>query len=147
MFDLRIYVFMFCLLSFAFITTRLQCNPDAASRLADEHALIATFVNRLQSGARSVLGRCCWSGGVQYRCFLWESRSSQRCLASASKQREIHSVFSETFWNHTSTCAHRHKHAEGMTAAGKWSLCPVPPCCIRCAESPVHKLGNITPGG
>lgn len=48
---------------FAFITTRLQCNPDAASRLADEHALIATFVNRLQSGARSVLGRSCWSGG------------------------------------------------------------------------------------
>ncbi|XP_075563874.1 dystrobrevin beta [Pelecanus crispus] len=31
---------------------RSQCNPDAASRLADEHALIATYVNRLQSGAR-----------------------------------------------------------------------------------------------
>ncbi|XP_032040044.1 dystrobrevin beta isoform X7 [Aythya fuligula] len=35
-------------------TKRLQCNPDAASRLADEHALIATFVNRLQSGARAL---------------------------------------------------------------------------------------------
>lgn len=54
---------MFCLLSFAFITTRLQCNPDAASRLADEHALIATYVNRLQSGARSVLGERSWSRG------------------------------------------------------------------------------------
>uniref|UniRef100_A0A8B9F6G4 Dystrobrevin beta n=1 Tax=Amazona collaria TaxID=241587 RepID=A0A8B9F6G4_9PSIT len=31
---------------------RLQCNLDAASRLADEHALIATYVTRLQSGAR-----------------------------------------------------------------------------------------------
>ncbi|KAM6084336.1 dystrobrevin beta isoform 5-T5 [Theristicus caerulescens] len=30
----------------------LQCNLDAASRLADEHALIATYVNRLQRGAR-----------------------------------------------------------------------------------------------
>ncbi|XP_072714225.1 dystrobrevin beta isoform X13 [Ciconia boyciana] len=30
----------------------LQCNLDTASRLADEHALIATYVNRLQSGAR-----------------------------------------------------------------------------------------------
>ncbi|KAM4680798.1 dystrobrevin beta isoform 2-T2 [Amazona ochrocephala] len=33
-------------------TKRLQCNLDAASRLADEHALIATYVTRLQSGAR-----------------------------------------------------------------------------------------------
>ncbi|KAM9617207.1 dystrobrevin beta isoform 1-T1 [Morphnus guianensis] len=33
-------------------TKRLQCNLDTASRLADEHALIATYVNRLQSGAR-----------------------------------------------------------------------------------------------
>ncbi|XP_037247178.1 dystrobrevin beta isoform X16 [Falco rusticolus] len=33
-------------------TKRLQCNLDAASRLADEHALIATYVSRLQSGAR-----------------------------------------------------------------------------------------------
>ncbi|KFM04753.1 Dystrobrevin beta, partial [Aptenodytes forsteri] len=30
----------------------LQCNLDTASRLADEHALIATYVNWLQSGAR-----------------------------------------------------------------------------------------------
>ncbi|XP_074942460.1 dystrobrevin beta isoform X6 [Phalacrocorax aristotelis] len=30
----------------------LQCNPDTAGPLADEHALIATYVNRLQSGAR-----------------------------------------------------------------------------------------------
>ncbi|XP_066851366.1 dystrobrevin beta isoform X8 [Anser cygnoides] len=35
-------------------TKRLQCNPDAASHLADEHALIATYVNRLQSGARAL---------------------------------------------------------------------------------------------
>ncbi|XP_074942473.1 dystrobrevin beta isoform X16 [Phalacrocorax aristotelis] len=33
-------------------TKRLQCNPDTAGPLADEHALIATYVNRLQSGAR-----------------------------------------------------------------------------------------------
>ncbi|XP_065538096.1 dystrobrevin beta isoform X5 [Lathamus discolor] len=33
-------------------TKRLQCNLDAASRLADEHALIATYVTRLQSSAR-----------------------------------------------------------------------------------------------
>ncbi|KAM9563512.1 dystrobrevin beta isoform 5-T6 [Guaruba guarouba] len=33
-------------------TKRLQCNLDAASRLADEHALIATYVTRLQSGVR-----------------------------------------------------------------------------------------------
>lgn len=55
-------LFMFCLLSFAFIATRLQCNLDTASRLADEHALIATYVNRLQSGARLVLGKRSWSG-------------------------------------------------------------------------------------
>ncbi|KFP09838.1 Dystrobrevin beta, partial [Egretta garzetta] len=30
----------------------LRCSPDAAGRLADEHALIATYVSRLQSGAR-----------------------------------------------------------------------------------------------
>ncbi|XP_075000862.1 dystrobrevin beta isoform X1 [Calonectris borealis] len=33
-------------------TKRLQCSLDTASRLADEHALIATYVTRLQSGAR-----------------------------------------------------------------------------------------------
>ncbi|XP_035755037.1 dystrobrevin beta isoform X7 [Egretta garzetta] len=35
--------------------SRLRCSPDAAGRLADEHALIATYVSRLQSGARSVV--------------------------------------------------------------------------------------------
>uniref|UniRef100_A0A8C0IBK9 Dystrobrevin n=1 Tax=Bubo bubo TaxID=30461 RepID=A0A8C0IBK9_BUBBB len=33
-------------------TKRFQCNLDAASPLADEHALIATYVTRLQSAAR-----------------------------------------------------------------------------------------------
>ncbi|XP_062478619.1 dystrobrevin beta isoform X4 [Pezoporus occidentalis] len=33
-------------------TKRLRCNLDAASRLADEHALIATYVTQLQSSAR-----------------------------------------------------------------------------------------------
>ncbi|KAM9240090.1 dystrobrevin beta [Leptosomus discolor] len=42
-------------------TKRLQCNPDTAGRVADEHALIATYVNRLQSGARLVLGERAWS--------------------------------------------------------------------------------------
>lgn len=47
---------LFCLLSFAFVAARSQRTRDAAGRLADEHALIATYVSRLQSGARLVLG-------------------------------------------------------------------------------------------
>ncbi|XP_043918818.1 dystrobrevin beta [Protopterus annectens] len=36
-------------------TKRLQYSPDMAIRLADEHALIAAYVSRLQSGKRNVL--------------------------------------------------------------------------------------------
>uniref|UniRef100_A0A4W3H9F0 Dystrobrevin n=1 Tax=Callorhinchus milii TaxID=7868 RepID=A0A4W3H9F0_CALMI len=39
-------------LSFTSIVTRLHCGLDSASRLADEHDLIAVYVNRLQNGTR-----------------------------------------------------------------------------------------------
>lgn len=77
---------MFCLLSFAFVAPRLQCGVDAASRLADEHALIATYVSRLQSGARLVLGERSWSrDGRGNAASSGESRSSQRYLASVGE--------------------------------------------------------------
>lgn len=87
---------MFCLLSFAFIATRLQCNLDAASQLADEHALIATYVTRLQSSARLVLGECSRnSDGYSNAASSGEGCSSQRYLASVGKQKEMYSVFSK----------------------------------------------------
>uniref|UniRef100_A0ACB8G943 Uncharacterized protein n=1 Tax=Sphaerodactylus townsendi TaxID=933632 RepID=A0ACB8G943_9SAUR len=36
-------------------TILLQCSLGPSSRLSDEHALIAAYVSRLQSGTRSVL--------------------------------------------------------------------------------------------
>lgn len=41
----------------ASIVPRLQSSPDATSPLADEHALIASYVARLQHNARSVVGQ------------------------------------------------------------------------------------------
>ncbi|XP_053917633.1 dystrobrevin beta isoform X8 [Cuculus canorus] len=38
-------------------TKRSRCLPDPASRLADEHALIAAYVSRLQNGVRLALGK------------------------------------------------------------------------------------------
>ncbi|XP_069706749.1 dystrobrevin beta isoform X2 [Phaenicophaeus curvirostris] len=38
-------------------TKRSRCLPDPAGRLADEHALIAAYVSRLQSGVRLALGK------------------------------------------------------------------------------------------
>lgn len=39
---------------FAFVVPRLQYSQDIPSHLADEHALIASYVARLQHCARSV---------------------------------------------------------------------------------------------
>lgn len=57
-----IFIFYVLFAFFAFITTRLQYRLDTANRLADEHALIATYVSRLQNGTRLVWGKLSWSG-------------------------------------------------------------------------------------
>ncbi|XP_075606336.1 dystrobrevin beta isoform X11 [Balearica regulorum gibbericeps] len=72
-------------------TKRLQCGVDAASRLADEHVLIATYVSRLQSGARLVLGKRSWSrDGCGNAASSGESRSSQSVLDSPGRLDEEH---------------------------------------------------------
>lgn len=48
-------VFVSTLAVFASIVPRLQCSQPIRSHLADEHALIASYVARLQHCARSVV--------------------------------------------------------------------------------------------
>ncbi|XP_069706750.1 dystrobrevin beta isoform X3 [Phaenicophaeus curvirostris] len=57
-------------------TKRSRCLPDPAGRLADEHALIAAYVSRLQSGVRLALGK--------------PSRSSNGVLDSPGRLDEEH---------------------------------------------------------
>ncbi|XP_053917626.1 dystrobrevin beta isoform X2 [Cuculus canorus] len=57
-------------------TKRSRCLPDPASRLADEHALIAAYVSRLQNGVRLALGK--------------PSRSSDGVLDSPGRLDEEH---------------------------------------------------------
>lgn len=66
-------IFYLCFPSFAFITTRLQYSLSPSNRLSDEHALIAAYVSRLQSGTRLVLGTRVGVGawGVMNTLFPW----------------------------------------------------------------------------
>ncbi|XP_054050690.1 dystrobrevin beta isoform X2 [Rissa tridactyla] len=72
-------------------TKRSQCARDAAGRLADEHALIAAYVSRLQSGARLVLGEPCRSGdGDRNAASPREGCSRQSVLDSPGRLDEEH---------------------------------------------------------
>ncbi|XP_074438381.1 dystrobrevin beta isoform X14 [Larus michahellis] len=72
-------------------TKRSQCARDAAGRLADEHALIAAYVSRLQSGARLVLGEPSRSGdGDRNAASPREGCSRQSVLDSPGRLDEEH---------------------------------------------------------
>lgn len=131
---------MFCLLSFASIAGRSQCARDAAGRLADEHALIAAYVSRLQSGARLVLGEPSRSGdGDRNAASPREGCSRQRYLASAGKQREM-----DRYSPKSSENAQIRTHAP----AGKGRICVHShPVAVTALQNPSRELINVVPNG